>query len=231
MAMWPAIAAMYLKGDVKKADRTYYETLTYADALAGKKANSERIARAGLRGIAGINFDPGYPVKSDSSLIPPDDAEVIESVTKQLFWDIPNRQFRVVTPGTKGFSGFTNGKKVVCGNTVFELKNDFAAVILTSRDNAALESSVRILMTAVARCWNTGTKYNALKTRFLESGKAPILLQPVEGTVHLPSVRKLSVYALDLAGKRKKKIDASFDGKILSIPIGNAIHYELTAEP
>ena len=231
MAMWPAVAAMYLKGDVKRADRVYYETLTYEDALAGKKANQERIARAGLRGIAGINFNPEYPVKSDSSLIPPENAEVIESVTKQLYWDIPNRQFRVVTPGTKGFSGFTNGKKVVCGNTVFDLKNDFAAVILTSRDNASLETSVRILMTAVARCWNTGTKYNALKTRFAESGKAPILLQPVEGTVHLPSVRKLSVYALDLSGKRTKKVNASFDGKILSIPIGGAIHYELTAEP
>ncbi len=231
MALWPAVAAMYLKGDVKKADRTYYETLTYEDALAGKKADSERIARAGLRGIAGINFDPEYPVKSDPSLIPPEDAEVIESVTKQLYWDIPNRQFRIITQGTKGFAGFTNGKKVVCGNTVFDIKTDFAAIILTSRDNTALDSSGHILMTAVARCWNSGTKYNALKTRFAESGKAPILLQPVEGTVHLPATRKLSVYALDLSGKRMKKINTSFNGNLLSIPLDNAIHYELVAEP
>jgi len=230
IAMWPAVAAMYHKGDVKKADRTYCETLSYADALAGKTVNTDRIARAGLRGIAGINFDPEYKKKSDPSLVPPENAEVIESVTKQLYWDIPRKQFRLVTPGTKGFSGFTNGKKVICGDTVFDLKNDFAAVILTSRDNANLADSRRILITAAARCWNTGTKYNALRTRFSESGKPPILLQPVEGTIRFPASRKLSAYALNLSGKRVRKLDTAYDGKYLSVPIGPAIHYELAAE-
>lgn len=230
MAMWPAVAAMYRKGDVRKAESCYYETLTYAEVLAGKKTNSETIARAGLRGIAGINFDPACTVKSDPSLIPPENADVIESVTKQLFWDIPNRQFRVVTPGTKGFAGFTNGKTVICGDTVFDLRNDFAALILTSRDNAALEKSGRILLTAVARCWNTGTRYNSLKTRYAESGRAPILLQPVEGRVTFPASRPLAVYALDLSGKRIGTVKAAYDGKNLSFPIGNAIHYELSVK-
>ena len=230
MALWPAVAAMYHKGDVRRADRSYYETLTREDVLAGKKPDVERIARAGLRGIAGINFDPAYPVKSDSSLLPPEDAGVIESVTGELFWDIQNRQFRVVTPGSRGFSGFTNGKTVVCKETVFDLRNDFAAVILTSRDGVALDRSRRILMTAVARCWNTGTRYNSLKTRFAESGKPPILLEPVRGTVSFPASRELAVYPLDFSGKRTGRGTTSYRDGRLTVSIGDAVHYELVAE-
>lgn len=232
LAMWPAGAQMFLRGDVKKADKVYYETVSYETALVGGSPKDlNKVVRAGLRGISGLNFNPDYKIPSDESLVPKDDDKIIESVTGELFWDTESGLCRIDTPKSQGYTGFAKGKKIACRAAGFDISTDFAAMLMTSRDNLDLDKSGSILLTATARCMNTGMRYNRLRNRFAAQGTAPVVFQPVEGTVSLKTKRELEVYALDFAGKRVKKLETRRDGDLLSVKLGDAIHYEFAAKP
>ena len=98
---------------------------------------------------------------------------------------------------------------------------------MTSRDNQPLKSSGRILMTATARCWNTGMKYARLRNRISAQGTAPQIFQPVKGSVSLRTGKNLEVYALDFSGRRTAPVKCVRRDGILTIPVGASVHYEL----
>ena len=67
------------------------------------------------------------------------------------------------------------------------VKPDFAAVTMTALDGRPLAKSGAILVTACGRCENTGMQFSAdRKTVGRNWGKAPVCIEPVEGTVALP---------------------------------------------
>jgi hypothetical protein len=74
-----------------------------------------------------------------------------------------------------------------------------------------------MLLTTGSRVANTGMKWNDARTRLVNYGGAPTLIEPVTGTLTLRDIEKargVSVTALDGAGK----------------PIGEAIQARKTAE-
>ncbi len=225
LAMWPATAVMFHRRDVRRSSKEYVETLASGEAAdpRGKRFDSARIARAGLCGRAGIAFDsaPG------GGTAPAPGAKSFTSPERELFWE-ERGLFRIDTPGTQAFAGFAPKETIRCRDIEFNTENDFAVVIVTSRDNRPLQMSGRILMTAVARCWNTGMKYARLRNRVAKQGVAPQIFQPVKGTVKLRTAKKLDVYALDFSGRRTARIDCEYRNGVLTVPIGSSVHYELT---
>ena len=227
--MWPATAVMFHRGDVRKSEHRFCETLPLSEAATprGKRIDARKLAREGLRSGAGIRIaDPSSPA-SVSSRPAGGEGDSFASETGELFWN-SRGLFRIDTPCTQAFAGFVPNETVRCRDTEFRTSNDFAVVIMTSRDNQPLASSGRILMTTVARCWNTGMKYARLRNRISAQGTAPQIFQPVRGSVKLRTGKDLEVYALDFSGRRTAQVKCSRQNGILTIPLGSAVHYELT---
>jgi hypothetical protein len=111
----------------------------------------------------------------------------------------------------------------------------FAAVTLSAKDEQSIERSESLLLTAVGRVENTGTKWNADRNSVgRQWGEAPTLAEGVPATVTIRTqARMASVYALDGKGKRKKRVDSRLADGILRFKIGpefKTLWYEIEAE-
>jgi hypothetical protein len=60
----------------------------------------------------------------------------------------------------------------------------------------------------MARTRNTGMQYSEDKTKLLNVGEAPILLEPVSAVIKLNRKTKIEVYVLDHIGNRTGEIDS-----------------------
>lgn len=90
-------------------------------------------------------------------------------------------------------------------NLSADVRNEFAAIVLSAMEAKPIASASRLLLTTGARVSNTGLQWNAERTRATQQGGPPSLIEPVVGTVTLRGlaggVRNVSARALDGAGK------------------------------
>lgn len=93
--------------------------------------------------------------------------------------------FTASGPGAAVYVGHAGGKAEA--SPIEVAKPDFAAVTMTALDGRPLAGSGAILVAACGRCENTGMQFSAdRKTVGRNWGKAPVCIEPVEGTVVLP---------------------------------------------
>jgi hypothetical protein len=82
----------------------------------------------------------------------------------------------------------------------------FVSLTLTALDDKALEESDSILITACGRCENTGMVFSEdRRTVGRQWGRAPVLIEPVTGTVAL-SDDQWQGWSLSPNGKRKQRV-------------------------
>ena len=101
-----------------------------------------------------------------------------------------------------GYLRDTVGVQVPLTGTA-NIDNTFASVVLTSLDSSPLSRAERMLLTARSRVSNSGLQWNAERTRTVNQGSSPSLIEPVQGTLTLrmlAGARAVSVAALDGAG-------------------------------
>jgi len=135
----------------------------------------------------------------------------------------------IETPRTQAAIGRVGGVAVELRDATFSVTTPIACLILTSLDGQPLEISRHLLLTTVARSENTGTVYNATRTRLLNSGTSPIVMEPVVGSLSLPLGARPAprVFALDASGRRLGEIAASRDDGLIDVPLGEAFAYEM----
>ena len=167
-------------------------------------------------------FTPGFPRSlalrhgvriraldaEPTATLPPDPAPPYRSDTGQLAWHLPDGGRGVVTidaPGTQGLVGFLGQRpRQTTRHLDAEVKNEFAAITLSSLTPEPIQRSSRLLLTACARWQNTGSTWNERRTLWTEWGKAPTLIEPVTGWVVLREMDgavALRITPLDGAGK------------------------------
>jgi len=114
-------------------------------------------------------------------------------------------------------------------DVTFSMTTPFAGVILTSLDGQPLETSEHLLLITVARSENTNTIYNASRTLLRDSGVAPILLEPVEGSAQLPLGGRPvpDVFVLDAAGHQVAVVPVTVVDQVVELPLGQGASYEL----
>ena len=76
----------------------------------------------------------------------------------------------------------------------------FVSLIFTPLDDLPLVRSANILITALARDRQTGTRYNEDGSRLQIVGTPPLLLEPVQATVTLRGGPITRVHVLDVHG-------------------------------
>jgi hypothetical protein len=205
-------ALAFLRGDVRPARETV--TRSYAREQAFQ---SRRLGRAQQP-----YFTPGFPLalplthqvriaslEGDSTArYQPVDSTTIVSDTRELVWRTTPDAHGLVTEETdrtQALIGFVRAHRAAVKNLAADVRNDFAALTLAAIDDRPIASASRLLLTAGARVTNTGLAWNADRTRTMQQGGPPSLIEPVTGTVTLRAlsgrVRGVSATALDGAGK------------------------------
>ena len=204
-------ALMFLRGDVTPAKLTFLRDYSPEQVL-----ESRRLGRAEQP-----YFTPGFPLSmplehgvrigslsgTPTATFAPSLAQPIVSDTKELTWSVPashtNGLVTVETARTQALIGFVKANGKTLRNVSANIDNTFASIVLASLDSNPLSRAGRILLTAGSRVSNTGLTWNADRTRTLDQGASPSLIEPVTGTItlrNLAAASAVSISALDGAG-------------------------------
>jgi len=169
--------------------------------------------------------------------------KVARSITGELTWDWGNGYCVVDTPMTQGICGYVGGLELRTRDAVFSVGTDYCVVMVTSLDDEAPIAETRhLLVTALGRSRNTGTVYGRPtidlggrraghshavslppdhQVAVVELGEAPIVTEPVVGTLSLTVCDPASatVHSLDHAGRRTGRIEPGVEGDALLLPL------------
>ena len=205
-------ALAFLRGDVQPARRTVARSYTSDQAF-----DSRRLPRTETP-----YFTPGFPLAlplthgvriasldgAPTARYEPLDTNTIVTDTRELAWRRLNGGRGVVTQETdrtQALIGFVKAHRAAVRNLSADVRNEFASIVLSSMEARPIASASRLLLTAGSRVSNTGLQWNADRTRVVQQGGPPSLIEPVTGTVTLRAlsgrVRTVSATALDGAGK------------------------------
>jgi hypothetical protein len=171
-------------------------------------------------------FKDSYPGGADAVVgkrdSTPQDSKYV-SDTGQLTLDSKAGLCTIVTPMSKAAVGFLGrAGRVDLGGVELECKTPFAAVMVTSLDGKPIETSKRVLITAVARAENTGQAFYKNRSSVPETGRTPVLAEPVECELVMKIAGRPTVYALDETGKRRNPLAAQVTGDVLRLNLVGA---------
>src|SRR3546814_758298 len=144
-------------------------------------------------------FDKMIPLVHDSRVscldckpslpapLPP--ANPIVSDTGELSWKTSDGENGIVSvnaPRSQALVGFVSANpKVQARNLAADIRNDFAAITLSSLDGKPLNLSNLMLLTTTGKVENTGQSWNARHAMLSNWGTAPTLIEPITGWIQL----------------------------------------------
>jgi hypothetical protein len=106
----------------------------------------------------------------------------IESATGEVAWK-RGGQLRINAPRVVGIVGRCGGSAVRAGGFEIRLVNPFAQALAISLTSEPLAVSPRILVQVLASAENTGMIYQPFRKGLVQTGSAPILLEPLRGSM------------------------------------------------
>jgi hypothetical protein len=131
---------------------------------------------------------------------------IATSVTGELMTDSGKDLFKFDSPRSQGVVGVTLGRSERVSNLTVSVKNPSVTLLATSLDGRVLARSARILISAVGNAVNRGTRLASTRQRWQEQGDAPVLLEPIVGSVELTGltgdVSDVRVMYLSPSGQR-----------------------------
>jgi len=206
MTQLAAMAVLFERGDVSPARQTIVRTLSrdqVADSLKlpsgeGPLFTPGMSASTAMRHGIRVGSLDGPPTS-----LPPSESGPLVSDTGELKWVVEDNRdglVTIVSPRAAGLVGYIPAG-AQAGPLRATLENSFAAVLLVSLDGKPLTESRRLLLSTGARTANTGMRWNDARTTLLETGKGPMMIEPVRGRITLRGFPKLSVQPLDGAGR------------------------------
>lgn len=214
-AQYPAAAMLFRRGDVAAARRIAFGDLTAEEMMKGEPAGGDLPPGAPLTHrpsvyLEGLGTKPEAPAARAESV----STQTFESDTGQLRWDGEAGLVTLQAPAAAAAVGTMPGKPLELGDATLRLRTPFASVSVVTLDGKPIRQSRRLLLTAVARAENTGQVYNPTRTSLTNLGRAPILMQPVEGevTLNLAKGVRWEAYALDAWGGRKERLSLLEEG-------------------
>ena len=147
-----------------------------------------------------VGFEGGQSQRSDWDQYHDRNTGVIRSATGELAWDTKRRVVRVMSAKTQAVIGFAGGDRLELPGATVAIATPFVSLIFTPLDDRPLVESRHILITAMARDMQRGTRYNAEGSRLEAIGGPPLLMEPVQATITLkgPPIKRVNV--LDLYG-------------------------------
>jgi hypothetical protein len=219
---WPAAALLFYRRDAPPLSEISQARVTRETLIAG-------------RGLgAGFAPEEGFTRRLETWIGAPDDSPAPDSReprepvfhTPHVTWSDRDGVLTIETDRTVSVVGGCGGKSWSVGGVTLHAATPFCAVTVSSLDGRAIRESRHLLITTAARAENSGALYNAGRTSLKRLGHAPILLQPVRGSLVLPGSGRYMVWPLAENGLRRPPIAAHSGALRLGAP--PALWYEVT---
>ena len=246
MGLYPALTRMIYRCDVEEAEEISCRYVNLTELAAGrigfdqivrqdndvKSIDSDTPSEALAIGKVVIDFreKPSGAEHGNFADYWDRESRTVMSSTGQLFWDYSDRGYVTInSERTKAVFGFTEGKRLELGCATIECRTPFAVIFVTSLDRGkSIVQTDRILVTALARAQNTDMVYNEEKSELLQTGQAPVLMEPVDLTLRIRRPGMCTVYPLDSAGRRSGR-SVAVRGRdiVLDARRFKTIYYEL----
>lgn len=144
------------------------------------------------------------------------------SDTKELYRNLDRMFGWIDSPDTKAVYGFV-GKEgdISLKDVKVNVKTDFATVAISSLTNEPINRSTNMLLTAVGRAENTGSKYNENRTQVLDVGHGPVQIEIINATIEIKTNRRnLRVMSINPQGMITGYMPAEYKDGVFSFEIG-----------
>ena len=210
MVQTAVAALLFERGDVAPAKKIIERAYTRAEVADSLRLNSKE----------GPFFSPGFPplialahgvrvASFDRSSSPPVFAlsDKVVSDTGELAWSLRPSGSGLVTvdtPRTQALIGFVKANKPTTRYLTADVGTAFCALTLQTLDGPSIDRASRLLLTTSARTSNHGMVWNDKRTTTIQNGTAPVLIEPVKGTVTVRNLAKataVELQPLDGGGK------------------------------
>jgi len=236
MNLIPICALMFHRQDFKEADQGYFDVVSKAQTMDPDR-HPDRHPSAAMVGKYGLAFLDQQPVPACNNV------EVLQSAvqadgeftttTGQLDWDTNTGVVKLNSERTQGVIGFIGDKKIETKDFIFEMKTDFAVIVISSLTDTDLSESDRILVSTSADARFTDIGMAEDFSEVLKTGHFPFLMQPVEGKIRYKPSDSVTVYKLSEGGQRLSTLDVDLTGGGTILPLmseNRAMHYEIVRE-
>jgi glycosyl hydrolase family 42 (putative beta-galactosidase) len=247
LGQFPALALAIYKGHVEEAPIAAARRLKLADLYTGddplgtaysahggtgadmKTARGEKTPNEALAiGRVTVSFDGGKSENTEWDRYWDRGRKTVRSMTGQLEWDYGRRVAVLRGPKTHAVIGFAGGGKYDLPGASIDVRTPFVSLILTPLDDQPLERSGHILITAMARDKQTNTQYNDAGTELLQVGGPPLLMEPVQATIHLKGPAPTNVCAVDIYGvPTDREVQVENDGSFVIDGRYRTYYYEV----
>lgn len=178
-------------------------------------------------------------IVKDTDEFVPEDANIIESDTKQVRRYLKERIAVIDTPRTKVVYGMLARNRSLkstplsaADGFVVEAHTDFGVVALSSLNDDAIEQSDNLLLTAIGRAVNTDMV--SCGDKILDIGHAPILSEVIEADIAIRTDRTdFAVWGVNAEGYYISRIEVTYEDGWMKFRIGErgpASYYLIQAE-
>lgn len=238
-SVYPAAAMVYLRGDIKKADKSYYikydkdYALSMPDQIATGFQDLWMYADTGMYFTDDIREDLDYVAEPEVIEEAIKKKENCEFQNDQIHWNRAQGIFKVETEYTNLTAGFTGDKELDFEFSTIKPETYGSSVLLTSATKDTLADSSKILLTTITRSQNTGFSMDDSGYVIETPGSSPQLLEPVKAEITIKTDKDIKVYALDSSGQRKQEVEVTKleNGYSRFFADGTkykAVHYEIS---
>jgi len=228
--LFPHAALMVRRGDVQTARERLAIRIPDQKVYDRKPAAPSRCVAYDVsaeRSIVATALGPSVPkgwreVPSSQPVVA-EAAHEVFSDTGEFRRDWKAAVATVDTPRTQAAWGFLGEpvRPIRLGDVEMALRSPFAVVAVSSLTDEPIGSSGRLLITTVARAENTGMVYDLFHTRKISPGHAPILIEPVCGSLSIRTSRAaMRVRGLDPQGATTVEMDCPIEEGRLRLDVG-----------
>ena len=223
MGVFPAVSRQVLRGDVRESDVSAIRKVhvpSLAEGIIGfsdiysfkgdvKDFEGSKIPSAALAvARCSIEFTDKFEETREFDMEAYRDGQTYVSTTDQLRWTTGEGEasgfVTIDTEATQAVVGFAAGQDLKLSRARIAPAANFGAIYLTtSRPGKTLDNAESILVVSMGRARNSGAK--SIGTTLIESGKAPIRLEPIKAEITLVRQGNPTIWVLDHDGNRTER--------------------------
>lgn len=259
---YPTLARVWHRQDIKEADPVFIRRiapnqlhmpspipsrffpeafmLTFGKEIPEEDEYGHMLAVVGKVGNEFVSQPtPHYEAEGIRSFLD-QQGKIAHSMSGELTWNWGQGYMLVDTPRTQAVCGYISGTVIETKNTSLACDTGYGMILLTTlEDDKPIRLSEHLLLTALGRARNTGTRYgNAInrskttdrhatsvalppeqRVAVLEVGGPPIITEPIRGRIRIAAIHpdKAIVYSLDDIGQRQQRIPIRIDGRHIEV--------------
>jgi len=230
--LFPAAALAYRRGDVAEAREHVTVAIPPERAVTSPSPSPWNIPALGRLpeehrttvSVAGETDGEAVPFDSQ----PASTGDTLVSDTGELKRHLADQGYGTIDTSRSqaAYGWLGEAGEIELGDVTLKVSTPYATVAVSSLTDAPIRSAEKLLVSAVGRAENTSFSYDLFRTKAVDRGRGPILIEPIEGTVSvaLPQAAwKVIPIASD--GSRGAALPARYaDGKLTFALPGKTIY-------